>query len=111
MTVFVARDVDGKISGVYAVEQDYAKEEFPEDDAEVISFLAPAQNPRLVLKRVIVDRLYAAGKLDAARAALDASPLYTRERWNSRDAVYATDPDTIALLTAIGADADAILAE
>lgn len=66
--------------------------------------------PRLVLKRVIVDRLFAAGKLDAARAALDARPLYVRERWNVRDSVYATDPDTIALLTGIGADPAVILA-
>ncbi len=64
---------------------------------------------RLVRASVIVDRLQAAGKLQAARAALDAADLYTRERWNARDAIYADDPTAIALLQAIGADPCAIL--
>lgn len=70
----------------------------------------PMAQPRLVPKRIIVDRLQVAGKLEAARTALDAQTLYVRERWNARDSVYATDPDTIALLTAIGADPAIILA-
>lgn len=67
--------------------------------------------PRIVLKRVIIDRLHALGKLEAAKAALDASSLYTRERWNARDGVYSNDPDTIALLSLIGVDVEAVLAE
>jgi hypothetical protein len=63
----------------------------------------------LVPKRLIVDRLHAAGLLDDARAALDAADLYTRERWNTREAIYADDIGAIALLTAIGADPAAIL--
>jgi hypothetical protein len=59
---------------------------------------------------VIVDRLQAAGNLPAARAALDAADLYTRERWSAREAIYADDPTAIALLQAIGADPEAILA-
>lgn len=109
---FIHRTEDGKIGLVFPdFTEGFAEEELAADDTELIAFLNPSAPPRLVLKRVIVDRLYAAGKLEAARAALDAQPLYTRERWNSRDSVYATDPDTIALLKAIGADADAILAE
>lgn len=65
---------------------------------------------RLVAKRVIIDRLHAAGLLEIARKTLDAAPLYTRERWNSRDAVFADDPETIAFLRLIGADPDTILA-
>lgn len=65
---------------------------------------------RLVRASVIVDRLQAAGLLAAARAALDAADLYTRERWNARAAIYADDPTAIALLQAIGADPAAILA-
>lgn len=65
---------------------------------------------RLVPKRVIIDRLHAAGLLDAARNALDSAPLYTRERWNARDAIYADDPESIAFLRAVGADPDVILA-
>jgi hypothetical protein len=64
----------------------------------------------LVPKHVIVDRLQAAGKLGAARAALDAADLYTRERWNTRDAIYADDESALALLAAIGADPADILA-
>lgn len=109
---YVQRDENGLIIGVFTNAQEgYAEEELPDDDSEVVAFLTPKPAPRLVLKRVIVDRLYADGKLEIARAALDAQPLYTRERWNSRDSVYATDPDTIALLKAIGADPAVILAE
>lgn len=64
---------------------------------------------RLIAKSVIVDRLYAAGKLEAARAALDASDLYTQEKWNSRLEIYSDDPSALALLVAIGADPISIL--
>lgn len=72
-------------------------------------FKAPASIRVLVPKSMIIDRLQAAGLLAAARAALDAADLYTRERWNTRDAVYADDATAIALLEAIGADPDQIL--
>ena len=71
---------------------------------------APESIRILVPKRLIVDRLHAAGKLDAAHAALEAADLYTRERWNTRDAIYADDATALALLAAIGADPAAILA-
>jgi hypothetical protein len=71
---------------------------------------APDTIRLLVPKRLIVERLQAAGKLEAARAALDATDLYTRERWNTRDAIYADDETALALLAAIGADPAAILA-
>ena len=51
----------------------------------------PASIRILVPKRIIIERLHAAGRLEAARAALDAADLYTRERWNTRDAIYADD--------------------
>jgi hypothetical protein len=70
----------------------------------------PARIRILVSKRVIIDRLHAAEKLQAARAALDAADLYTRERWNTREAIYADDETAIAMLTAIGADPAQILA-
>lgn len=66
---------------------------------------------RLVPKSVIVARLQAAGKLAAARAALDAD-LYARERWYAPDrpSIYADDPEALALLASIGADPAVILA-
>jgi hypothetical protein len=60
--------------------------------------------------RLIVDRLNEVGKLAVARAALDAADLYTRERWNNRQEIYADDLDARGLLHAIAADPDVILA-
>lgn len=70
----------------------------------------PATVRVLVPKRVIIDRLQAAGLLEAARAALDGADLYTRERWNNREAIYADDETAVALIAAIGGDPAAILA-
>jgi hypothetical protein len=63
-----------------------------------------------VPKRVIVDRRQATGKLAAARAALDAADLYTRERWHTRAAIHADDAAARALLQDIGAVPDETLA-
>ncbi|TJV70353.1 MAG: hypothetical protein E5X76_20170 [Mesorhizobium sp.] len=60
--------------------------------------------PRLVPKRLIVDRLQAAGLLEAARAAIDAADLYTQERWNTRTDIFANDPTALQMLAAIGGD-------
>jgi hypothetical protein len=65
---------------------------------------------RLVRKVDIVECLYAAGLLEAAREALDEADLYTRERWNARESIYADDETAIALLNAIGANPATILA-
>lgn len=70
----------------------------------------PEPAPRLVRKSLIIDRLYAMGKLDDAYAALQAAPLYDRQRWESRNAVYFNDPTMLAVLATIGADADAVMA-
>ena len=71
---------------------------------------APQPEPRLVRKSVIIDRLHDAGKLDAAYAVLQAAPLYDRQRWESRDAIYYNDPTMLAVLNAVGADPADILA-
>jgi hypothetical protein len=60
-------------------------------------------------KLLILDRLIAAGKADAAMTALDAAPLM-RLRWDAAVEIYSDDADVIALLTAIGADPAVILA-
>lgn len=69
------------------------------------------QQRATIPKSIIIERLHAAGKLAAAKAALDSN-LLLRERWYAPDrpAVNADDPDTIALLQAIGADPKVILA-
>lgn len=90
------------------------------DRAEYQAWLAAGNIPdqyvlpltrRLVSKSLIIDRLNAAGKLTAAKAALDSN-LYARERWYAPDkpAIHADDPEALTLLTGIGADVDAILA-
>lgn len=79
---------------------------------ELIEVLHAANVPpfHLVPARLIVDRLLAAGKLDAANAALNAADLYTQQRWKTRDAIYADDPTANALLISIGAEPEEILA-
>lgn len=71
----------------------------------------PTEGPRLVRKSLIVERLNAAGKLAAASAALN-SDLYARERWYAPDqpGVHADNPEVLALLAAIGAKPEDILA-
>lgn len=68
------------------------------------------QEPRLVRKTVIIDRLQEAGLLEAAYAALQSASLYDRQQWEVRDAVYYNDPMLLAALNAIGADPADILA-
>lgn len=78
----------------------------------LLTFDAPPEDivRRLVPKSIIVDRLHAAGKLDAAFAALNVADLYTRQRWETRSAIYSDDPTAVALIRAIGADPAVILA-
>jgi len=64
----------------------------------------------LVPKLLVVDRLIAAGKLDAAIAALAATPAAMQQRWAAATQVYNDDPDALALLAAIAADPEVILA-
>lgn len=70
----------------------------------------PPAEPRLVRKALIVDRLHAAGKLEAALSVLNSADAYTQQRWLTRDSVYFNDPTLVAALTAIGADVAAIMA-
>lgn len=62
-------------------------------------------------KSVVVNRLIEAGKIGDAMSALMASPA-AFARWTAPDwpEVYRDDPDVLAMLTAIGADATQILA-
>lgn len=106
--MFVERGQDGKIKGAYRAPQPgYAEEEVADDATELVTFLTPR---RLIPKGVIVERLIAAGKIEAARAALATLSVADQERWNAKPAVYADDPRALALLRAIGADPAVILA-
>jgi hypothetical protein len=63
-----------------------------------------------VSRAALVDRLQAAGKLAAFRAALDAAPLYAREKFAARVEVWSDETALLNVLTAIGADPAVILA-
>lgn len=105
---YVQRDGQGAIKGVYrAAQPGIAEEEVADDAAEVVAFLTPR---RLIPKGVIVERLIAAGKIEAARAALATLSVADQERWNAKPAVYSDDPRALALLRAIDADPSVILA-
>jgi hypothetical protein len=113
---FVQRDEAKKICGVYSLKQPgYAEEELADDDVEVLTYreetITGSRGRRIVRKSDIVTRLHEAGLLAAASKALNAD-LYTRERWYAADypAIYADDPEALALLKAIGADPEVILA-
>jgi XkdW protein len=87
----------------------------PPTDQQVADALAAidAQPPprRMVAKSLIISRLIEAGKIEAARAALEANAsAYARWWAPDKPAIYADDPEAIALLQSIGADPAAILA-
>lgn len=72
---------------------------------------APHPPKRQVLKSVIIARLIAAGKIGAAKAALDAdASAYARWWAPDRPAINCDDPDALALLAAIDADAEGVMA-
>ncbi|TPM39572.1 hypothetical protein [Mesorhizobium sp. B2-3-4] len=107
----IIRASDGVFVPVDAANADYlALMAAMEGGATIAPYTAQPSPPRLVPKRVIVDRLYQAGLLDLAKAAIDAADLYTQERWNSRTDIYADDPTALAMLAAIGGDPEIIFA-
>lgn len=72
---------------------------------------APHPPKRQVLKSVIISRLIAAGKIADARAALESdAAAYARWWAPDRPAINFDDPEALALLRAIGADPDVIMA-
>lgn len=66
---------------------------------------------RKVPKSLVVQRLTEAGKIGLAKAALESDPA-AFARWFApgHTYVFADDPDALALLAAIGANADSIMA-
>lgn len=79
--------------------------------AALVAFDPNAPEPmRYISKRIVVERLSAAGKLAAAFAALGGPGALQYERWSASASVDTENPDVIKLLTAIGADLPTILA-
>jgi len=72
---------------------------------------APHPPKRQVLKSVIISRLIAAGKIGAAKTTLEGNAAYFARWWApDRPAIHHDDPDALALLAAIDADPEAIMA-
>lgn len=106
LAAIVPFDLDGKniLSGpTYELRDGVPHEVYEVEDI-------PPARPRIE-KPTVHARLIEAGKMDAAYAALSQSPAYFA-RWFApgHTYVYADDPGAIALLLAIGADPDVILA-
>jgi hypothetical protein len=78
---------------------------------DVVESPAPPEPRRLVVKSTIIRRLNEAGLLAAAIQGLNSN-LYARERWYAPDwpSIYFDDPEALALLSAIGADVQTIMA-
>lgn len=66
--------------------------------------------PYEVRKLLIIDRLVSAGLFEAAIAVLGGPGDLAYERWQAATAISSQDAEVRALLSAIGADPDVILA-
>lgn len=109
---YVQRNIGGAIVGVAKWPSPTCTELVADDDAELLAlFASRAATGYPVPRLLVVERLQAAGKLAAARSALDNAPLLAREKWNAAQVVMSDNPDALALLLAIGADPAVILAQ
>lgn len=81
-----------------------------DDVLAVYGLLGPTAR-RKIRKSVVQARLIDAGLMDAAKAALESNSTYFA-RWFAPDQpeVYADDPDALALLAAIWADPEEVMA-
>lgn len=88
-----------------------ASEEELTEVLAVYGLPGPVAMRRKVRKSLVQARLIEAGLMNAAYAALIANPI-SFARWFAPDQpeVHADDPDALALLAAIGADATPIMA-
>ena len=112
---FVAADDGGYLAWRAAGRQPTRIASEAELDAVLIAAGLGARAPhppkRTVPKSMIIARLIADGKISDARAALDAdSAAYARWWAPDRPAINFDDPDALALLAAIGADHETIMA-
>lgn len=81
----------------------------PSWDAIIANGDAPTPR-RYVPKYTILRRLQDDGRLATAFQAFDQLSREKRELWHAAQDIWSEDPDTLALLRAIGADPDVIMA-
>jgi hypothetical protein len=94
--------------GLCALAVGMTLEEFIDSIENPTELVAPK---RKIAKSVIISRLIEANKIGAARAVLDSNDAAYARWWApDRPAIYYDDPEALALLTAIGADPEIIMA-
>jgi len=76
----------------------------------IAPYVAPVIPNRTISKRVLVERLGAAGLLSAAFTGLGGPGSLTYERWSASTYVDTTNTDVIALITTIGGNVATLLA-
>ena len=101
--------IDGRTAAIPADPTNRHYRLLIDDGTAIAPYEPPPAAPYEVSKLAIVDRLEVAGLRAAAKAALAQDGL-RQDRWDNSVAIRSDDADVRALLTAIGADPDVILA-
>ena len=102
--MFVQRDNDGKIIGVYGPKQPgIAEEELSDDHPEVVAFLNPAPKiPQVVTMRQARLALHAAGLLDAVNAAITQAGGAAAIEWEYAQELKRDHPLVVSLTPTLG---------
>lgn len=102
--MFVQRDNDGKIIGVYGPKQPgIAEEELPNDHPEVLAYLNPPPKvPQVVTMRQARLALHATGLLDAVNAAITQAGGASAIEWEYAQELRRDHPLIAALTPALG---------
>lgn len=91
--VYVERDDDGAIKGVYTAPQPgYAEEALPEDHSEVVAFLTPSPVPKIITIRQARRALYEAGLLDTVDAYVEGLSVPAQIDWSSSNEIERDHP-------------------
>ncbi|HZP98627.1 MAG TPA: hypothetical protein VFB13_03755 [Reyranella sp.] len=97
---FVSRDGNGKINGLYANAQRDGQEYLADGTPELMAFEQAATTAQQLKRSQIMRQLAAAGKLDAARSAVQAADSLTQELWDS-DNWHLSDLQSVPYSTMI----------
>ena len=102
--MFIERDEQGKIKGVYRAKQDgYAEEELADDHPEVVAYLNPAPKvPQVVTMRQARLALHASGLLDAVNAAITQAGGAAAIEWEYAQELRRDHPLATSLTPALG---------
>jgi hypothetical protein len=97
-TVWVSKDANGNVTGVFANPQSFAVTQTTSDDPAVVAHLNPT--PVItVSQRQARLALQAAGLLDKVNAAVNSADVPTQITWNYASCISSNDP----LIATVGA--------